>query len=74
MAMIVNVLAKCVVRDDPDNQETWLGSFSARPEVGDIVCSQNVVELPITAIKHSAVTKSRDGEAWEYHTLTVVLG
>jgi hypothetical protein len=74
MAMIVNVQAKCVVRNQPENTEKWPSLFSCRPTLGDIVCSESGVELAITAIKHTSVVRPRDGEAWEYPTLTLVLG
>jgi hypothetical protein len=48
--------------------------FSSRPAVGDIVCSHSGIELPITAIKHASVVKPREGEMWEFPTMTLILG
>lgn len=73
MAMTVNILAKCVVRDEPDNQDKWPGIFACRPMVGDIVCAESGRELAIVAIKHAAVTEDRDGENWQVPKLTLVL-
>lgn len=74
MAMIVNVEAKCVVRDEPDNKEKWPTLFSSRPAIGDIVGSEAGVELPVTAVKHSSISKLRNDEMWQYPTMTLILG
>lgn len=73
MAMMVNILGQCVVRDEPDNAENWPGVFACRPAVGDIMRAESGRELTVVGIKHAAMKEEREGEVWNIPQLIILL-